>query len=84
MVQCNGLFRLLARCAVDSYQSLMCLPPRYHPDKRKDNDKEDATAKFQALCAVYDVLSDEKKRKVLLVQPDCLLTQGSGMTVLAS
>jgi len=40
-------------------KSLLC-----HPDKAKQEDKEEATRKFQVLCKCYDILSDEEKRKI--------------------
>jgi len=35
---------------------------KYHPDRVKDEEKEDATKKFQAVSAVYSVLSDDDKK----------------------
>ena len=37
---------------------------KVHPDKVSDDDKEQATEKFQLLSKLYQILSDEKKRKV--------------------
>jgi len=36
---------------------------KWHPDKHTD-DKEDAERKFKEVCAAYEVLSDESKRKL--------------------
>eukprot|EP00667_Euglena_gracilis_P014633 EG_transcript_15158 len=36
---------------------------KWHPDKHTD-DKEEAEKKFKEICASYEVLSDEKKRKL--------------------
>lgn len=36
---------------------------KWHPDRNKDNEKA-ATAKFKELSEAYEVLSDEKKRKL--------------------
>lgn len=36
---------------------------RHHPDKVKDEDKEDAHKKFQEIAFAYAVLSDEQRRK---------------------
>ena len=37
---------------------------KVHPDKASDDEKEQATEKFQLLSKLYQILSDEKKRKV--------------------
>ena len=37
---------------------------KVHPDKVSDDEKEQATEKFQLLSKLYQILSDEKKRKV--------------------
>ena len=37
---------------------------KFHPDKQVGKDLEDATAKFQAVSAAYQVLMDEKKRSI--------------------
>lgn len=37
---------------------------KYHPDKNKEEDKEQAKKKFLEVSEAYDVLSDEKKRRI--------------------
>ena len=36
---------------------------KWHPDKNQDN-KEEATKKFQEISEAYSILSDEKKKNV--------------------
>ena len=40
------------------------LARQWHPDKKEDDNKEEATEKFKLISAAYDVLSDEQKKKV--------------------
>ena len=37
---------------------------RVHPDRVTDDEKENATEKFQTLGKVYSILSDKEKRKI--------------------
>ena len=37
---------------------------RMHPDRASEEEKEEATAKFQLIGKVYAILSDEERRKV--------------------
>ena len=40
------------------------LAQKYHPDKVSENDREEATKKFQEIGEAYEVLSDPEKRKI--------------------
>lgn len=37
---------------------------KVHPDRASDEEKENATEKFQTLGKVYSILSDGEKRKI--------------------
>jgi len=37
---------------------------KYHPDRNSDSDKETAKAKFVEINEAYEILSDEKKKKI--------------------
>eukprot|EP00744_Colponema_vietnamica_P001294 GILI01002158.1.p1 GENE.GILI01002158.1~~GILI01002158.1.p1 ORF type:complete len:372 (+),score=98.40 GILI01002158.1:71-1117(+) len=37
---------------------------KYHPDKNTDGNREEAERKFKQVSEAYDVLSDEKKKKI--------------------
>lgn len=37
---------------------------KVHPDKVADAEKEEATEKFQLLSKLYQIISDDKKRKI--------------------
>jgi DnaJ family protein C protein 9 len=37
---------------------------KVHPDRVGEEDKENATEKFQTLGKVYSILSDKEKRKI--------------------
>lgn len=49
--------------AADIKKSYRKLALRWHPDKNPDNQQE-ATVRFRELSEAYEVLSDEKKRKI--------------------
>lgn len=49
--------------AVEIKKSYRKLALRWHPDKNPDNQQE-ATVRFRELSEAYEVLSDEKKRKI--------------------
>src|SRR3989338_7370552 len=40
------------------------LTMKYHPDRYKGTDKDDAQKKYAQISQAYEVLSDEKKRQV--------------------
>jgi len=39
---------------------------KWHPDRHLEN-KEEATKKFQEIAEAYEVLIDEKKRKIFMI-----------------
>jgi len=49
--------------AADIKKAYRKLALRWHPDKNPDN-QEEATVRFRELSEAYEVLSDEKKRKI--------------------
>lgn len=51
---------------------------KYHPDRVKDENKEEAEKKFEEIANAYEVLSDPQKRRIYDTQGEAAVRQQTG------